>query len=218
MQIAIGLFPGFTSLDAVGPYQVFSYLPGADLVVCAARRGVLADEHGLLHFDVAATFDEVSAPYVLVVPGGQITHRMVRDGDPIIEWVRAVHPHTAYTTSVCTGALLLGAAGLLDGRRATTHWAYYDALASHGATPTEDRVVDAGRVLTAAGVSAGIDLALTLVARIAGQETAQAIQLGIEYDPQPPFDAGAPSKAPAAIRELVGATLDNSRDDVLSRK
>ena len=218
MQIAIGLFPGLTSLDAVGPYQVFSYLPGADVVVCAARPGIVADEHGLLRFEVAATFDDVPAPAVLVIPGGQITHRMVRDGDPIIEWIRAVHPHTTYTTSVCTGALLLGAAGVLDGRRATTHWAYYDALGSHGATPTEDRVVDEGKILTAAGVSAGIDLALTLVARLAGQETAQAIQLGIEYDPQPPFDAGAPSKAPADIRDLVRAMLDNSRDDVLRRK
>ena len=178
MQIAIGLFPGFTSLDGVGPYQVFSYLPGADVVVCAARSGFLADEHGLLHFDVAATFDDVPAPDVVVIPGGQITHRMVRDGDPIIEWIRAVHAQTTYTTSVCTGALLLGP--------------------------------------TAAGVSAGIDLALTLVARMAGQATAQAIQLGIEYDPQPPFDAGAPSKAPADIRDLVRAMLDNSREAVLN--
>ena len=139
MQIAIGLFPGFTSLDGVGPYQVFSYLPGADVVVCAARSGFLADEHGLLHFDVAATFDDVPAPDVVVIPGGQITHRMVRDGDPIIEWIRAVHAQTTYTTSVCTCALLLGAAGLLDGLRATTHWAYYDALGRLGATPTEDR-------------------------------------------------------------------------------
>ena len=216
MQIAIGLFPGFTSLDGVGPYQVFSYLPGADVVVCAARSGFLADEHGLLHFDVAATFDDVPAPDVVVIPGGQITHRMVRDGAPIIEWIRAVHAQTTYTTSVCTCALLLGAAGLLDGLRATTHWAYYDTLGRLGATPTEDRVVDEGKILTAAGVSAGIDLALTLVARMAGQATAQAIQLGIEYDPQPPFDAGAQSKAPADIRDLVRAMLDNSREAVLS--
>ena len=218
MQIAIGLFPEFTALDAIGPYQVFTYLPGADVVVCAATTGVLADEHGLLRFDVTATFDDVPAPDVLVVPGGQIAYRMVRDGDPTIEWIRAVHTYTTFTTSVCTGALLLGAAGLLDGLRATTHWSAYDALSALGATPTEDRVVDEGRIITAAGVSAGIDLALTLVARMAGPETAQAIQLGIEYDPQPPFDAGAPSKAPAEIQQLVRGVLDDSRDRVLNRE
>ena len=129
-----------------------------------------------------------------------------------------MHTYTTFTTSVCTGALLLGAAGLLDGLRATTHWAAYDALSALGATPTEDRVVDEGRIITAAGVSAGIDLALTLVARMAGPETAQAIQLGIEYDPQPPFDAGAPSKAPAEIQQLVRGVLDDSRDRVLNRE
>ena len=129
MQIAIGLFPGFTSLDGVGPYQVFSYLPGADVVVCAARSGFLADEHGLLHFDVAATFDDVPAPDVLVIPGGQITHRMVRDGDPIIEWIRAVHSQTTYTTSVCTGALLLGAH---RGRRFRRHRSGAHARRAHG--------------------------------------------------------------------------------------
>ena len=218
MQIAIGLFPEFTALDAIGPYQVFTYLPGADVVVCAATTGVLTDDQGLLHFDAAATFDDVPAPDLLLVPGGQIVHRMVRDGDATIEWIRAAHPHTTFTTSVCTGALLLGAAGLLDGLRATTHWAYYDELSAFGATPTEDRVVDEGRIVTAAGVSAGIDLALTLVARVAGPETAQAIQLGIEYDPQPPFDAGAPSKAPTEIQQLAHGVLDESRDRVLNRK
>ena len=186
-------------------------------MVCAARRGILADEHGLLRFDVAATFDDVPDPDVLVIPGGQITHRMVRDGDPIIEWVRAAHPHTAYTTSVCTGALLLGAAGLLDGLRATTHWAYYDELGSYGAMPTEDRVVEEGKILTAAGVSAGIDLALTLVARMAGQETAQAIQLGIEYDPQPRSTPVLRQRHRTEIVELVRGMLDGTRDDVLSR-
>ncbi|HVB94784.1 MAG TPA: DJ-1/PfpI family protein [Acidimicrobiales bacterium] len=203
MQIAIGLFPGFTALDAIGPYQVFTQLPDAAVVLCASKKGELADDNGLLRLNIAHTFEEVDAPDILVVPGGFITRRLARDGDPIVDWVRAAHPGTTFTASVCTGALLLGAAGLLDGLDATTHWCAYEELARYGATPTEERVVRRGRVWTAAGVSAGIDLALTLVAETYGDAIAQAIQLGIEYDPQPPFDAGAPSKAPAEIVELV---------------
>ncbi|HEX6416845.1 MAG TPA: DJ-1/PfpI family protein [Acidimicrobiales bacterium] len=215
MQIAIALFPGFTALDAVGPYQVLVNLPGAEVVVCAARRGHLADEAGLLHLDVRHTFDDVPRPEVLVVPGGLITRKLARDGDPVVDWIRAAHPHTTWTTSVCTGALLLGAAGVLDGLRATTHWNAYDTLRSYGAEPTEERVVEQGKVLTAAGVSAGIDLALTLVGRVAGPEVAQAVQLGIEYDPQPPFDAGAPSKAPAEITALVRDLLTGAEERLL---
>lgn len=215
MQIAIGLYPHFTALDAIGPYQVFMNLPGADVVVCAARQGDLVDDQGLLHFNIAHTFDDVPEPEVLLVPGGLITRKLARDGDPIVDWIRAAHPHTTYTTSVCTGALLLGAAGLLDGLRATTHWIWYDELSSYGAEPTEERVVGEGKILTAAGVSAGIDLALTLVGHIAGPEIAQAIQLGIEYDPQPPFDAGAPSKASAEIRELVRAVTTDAEDRMI---
>ena len=216
MQIAIALFPAFTALDAVGPYQVFTYLPGAEVVLCAARPGIVSDDHGILHLDVRRTLTDVPSPDVIVVPGGQITHRMIRDGDPIIDWIRTTSPQADWTTSVCTGSLLLAAAGLLAGRPATTHWASYDVLASLGAAPTEQRVVEAGNVMTAAGVSAGIDLTLTLVGRMVGPDVARAIQLGIEYDPQPPFDAGAPSKAPPAIRELVGAVLDEQRRAVLA--
>ncbi len=205
MQIAIGLYPEFTSLDAIGPYQVLQHLPGADLVLCAAETGLLRDDKGLLHIDVEHTFDDVPRPDVLLVPGGFITRSIAVDGNPVVEWIRAAHPHTTWTTSVCTGALLLGAAGVLDGLRATTHWSAYSHLAGFGAEPVEQRVVVEGKVVTGAGVSAGIDMALTLVAEIAGPQVAQAIQLGIEYDPQPPFDAGAPSKAPAEVMEaLVG--------------
>ena len=207
MQIAIGLYPKFTALDAIGPYQVLSNLPGAEVVICAAQRGRLADDNGLLQFEIEHTFDDVPAPDVLLVPGGFITRTIAVEGEPIVEWVRSAHEHTTWTTSVCTGALLLGAAGLLRGQKATTHWMAYDDLRAFGAEPTEQRVVFAGdgKTVTAAGVSAGIDLALTMVGEIAGPEVAQAIQLGIEYDPQPPFDAGAPSKAPAAIVDLVRA-------------
>lgn len=205
MQIAIGLYEGFTSLDAIGPYQVLSNVPGAQVVFCAERTGRLSDDNGLLHLDVEHRFDDVTSPDLLLVPGGFITRRIAAERGPIVEWIEEVDPRTTWTTSVCTGALLLGAAGLLDGRPATTHWSAYDALAGYGARPTEQRVVIDGKYATAAGVSAGIDLGLTLAAELAGPEVAQAIQLGIEYDPQPPFDSGAPSKAPEEIRALVTA-------------
>ncbi|HEX3461785.1 MAG TPA: DJ-1/PfpI family protein [Acidimicrobiales bacterium] len=203
MQIAIGLFPAFTALDAIGPYQVFSQLPEAEVILCASEKGEVADDNGLLSLNIAHTFDEVDSPDIIVVPGGFITRKLARDGHPIVDWAARVHPQTTYTTSVCTGALLLGAAGLLDGLDATTHWCAYDELAKYGATPTEQRVVGRGKIWTAAGVSAGIDLALTLVAEIHGADVSRAIQLAIEYDPQPPYDSGAPSKAPAEIVELV---------------
>ena len=205
MQIAIGLYEGFTALDAIGAYQVLSNVPGADVVICAARTGILADDNGLLRFDIEHTFDDVPSPDLLLVPGGFITRKLARQRDPIVEWIEAADPNTTRTTSVCTGALLLGAAGLLQGRPATTHWSAYDELASYGATPTEQRVVIDGKYATAAGVSAGIDLGLTLAAELAGPEVAQAIQLGIEYDPQPPFASGAPSKADPGILDLVRA-------------
>ena len=212
MQIAIGLYPGFTALDAIGPYAVFTNVPGVEVVVCADRKGPLADESDLLHFDLAHTFDEVPEPDILLVPGGLITRRIAAEGGPIVDWIRAAHETTTYTTSVCTGALLLGAAGVLDGLPATTHWVAYDHLRSYGAEPTEQRVVIEGKVATAAGVSAGIDLALTLVDRLHGAEVAQAVQLGIEYDPQPPHDTGAPSKAPPEIRDLVSSVIADAEE------
>jgi putative intracellular protease/amidase len=121
MQIAIGLYPGFTALDAIGPYQVFTNMPGAEVVLCAERSGLVVDDTGLLRLDVEHTLDDVSAPDLLLVPGGLGTRRLVRSGAPLLDWIAAAHPHTTYTTSVCTGALLLGAAGLLDGMPATTH-------------------------------------------------------------------------------------------------
>jgi transcriptional regulator GlxA family with amidase domain len=202
MQIAIGMFPEVTVLDAMGPYQVFACLPDAEVVVCAAQKGRLADAGGRLHFDIDHTFDDVPNPDVVVVPGGNITREMARQGDPIIDWIRSAHEHTSYTTSVCTGALLLAAAGLLRGLRATTHWVAYDELRKYGAEPTEQRVVVEGKIVTGAGVSAGIDLALEIVAKLSGPEIAQSIQLVLEYDPQPPFDTGSPSKAPQHIKDM----------------
>jgi putative intracellular protease/amidase len=207
MIIAIGLYQGFTALDAIGPYEILTYLPGAEVVICAENKGLVDDHNDLVHLRVDATFGDVPRPDVLLVPGGPVAAQYAADGHPIVEWIRQAHPHTAWTTSVCTGALLLGAAGLLKGLPATTHWSAYDALASYGAQPTEQRVVTCGRIVTGAGVSAGIDLALTLAADIAGAEVAQTIQLAIEYDPHPPFDAGSPSKAPKQIYEMAVAAL-----------
>jgi transcriptional regulator GlxA family with amidase domain len=215
MQIAIGLYPGFTALDAIGPYQVFTQVPGVEVVLCAARAGRLSDDNGLLHLDVERTFDDVAEPDVTLVPGGFVTRRLARDHDPIVGWLADTHQRTTFTTSVCTGALLLGAAGILDGLDATTHWFAYDELARYGARPTERRVVRQGKVWTGAGVSAGIDLGLVLVAELHGPEVAQAIQLGIEYDPQPPFDSGAPSKADPEILALVRAVSEAKEAEVL---
>jgi transcriptional regulator GlxA family with amidase domain len=215
MQIAIGLYPGFTALDAIGPYQVLTNVPGVEVVLCAESTGRLSDDNGLLHLDIEHTFAEVTAPDVTLVPGGFVTRRLARDRDPIVDWVAATHATTTVTTSVCTGALLLGAAGILDGLDATTHWFAYDELAKYGANPTEQRVVRQGKVWTAAGVSAGIDLALTLTAELWGPEVAQAVQLGIEYDPQPPFDSGAPSKADPEILALVRAVSEQKEAEVL---
>jgi transcriptional regulator GlxA family with amidase domain len=187
----------------MGPYQVLQHLPGADVEFVAERAGEVRDDHGALRLRVDRTFADVPTPDVLVVPGGFVTRSLAHPGEPIVEWVRAAHATTSYTTSVCTGALILGAAGLLDGLDATTHWSAYDDLRSFGARPTERRVVQTGKIVTAAGVSAGIDMALALTAEMMGPEVAQAIQLAIEYDPQPPFDAGAPAKAPAGVVDLV---------------
>jgi transcriptional regulator GlxA family with amidase domain len=208
MQVAIGLYDGFTALDFVGPYQVLANRPGTEIVLCAAEAGIVPDDTGLLKLQVETTFADVPTPDVLLVPGGFVTRTIAADGHPIVDWVRTAHETTTWTTSVCTGALVLGAAGVLDGLPATTHWIAYEALAGYGARPTEQRVVEAGKVLTAAGVSAGIDMALTLVGTIDGPEVAMAIQLGIEYDPQPPYDAGSPSKAPVEIRQLVEAVME----------
>ncbi len=207
MDIAIVVFPQLTALDALGPYQVLTRLPGAEISFVAAETGEVRDDIGLVAFPVERIFADAPRPDVIVVPGGTITRKMARDGHPSVEWIREVHPHTTWTTSVCTGSLLLGAAGLLDGLDATTHWAAHHDLTYYGAVPTLERVVERGKIITAAGVSSGIDMALLLAARIAGDDVARGIQLAIEYDPQPPFDAGSPAKAPAHVVEAVRASI-----------
>jgi len=204
MRIAILIFDGLTALDAIGPYEVLSRLPGAELRFVAKEPGQKRTDTGALGVQADLAIADLPGPDVVLVPGGEGNRPLMRDSE-VLDWLRVAHESSTWTTSVCTGALVLGAAGILDGKRATTHWAFLDRLSELGAEPVTERVVEDGKVITAAGVSAGIDMALTLAARIAGNEVAQAIQLGIEYDPQPPFDAGSPSKASPEVIELVRA-------------
>ncbi|MFC5055637.1 DJ-1/PfpI family protein [Saccharothrix xinjiangensis] len=206
MQFAIVLYPGFTSLDVLGPYEVLGRLPDAEVVFVADEPGLVRNDLGSLSIDVVATLADVTAPDVVVVGGGPgQLEQMSNTG--LHEWLRTVDRNSAWTTSVCTGSLLLAAAGLLDGRRATTHWAGLDQLAGFGVTPSKQRVVIDGHYATAAGVSAGIDMALTLAGLIAGDDVAQAVQLVIEYAPEPPYDAGSVDSAPAAVVESAMSKL-----------
>ena len=210
MDIAIPLFDRFTALDAIGPYETLSRLPGARVTFLAAEPGPVQTDNRMLSIVAERALSDLTHPDIVVVPGGIGTRAMMNDTQ-LVDWVRTAHETTQWTCSVCTGSLVLGAAGLLDGLEATTHWMAMDALASTGARPTGRRVVEQGKIITAAGVSSGIDMGLTLAAHIAGDKIAQAIQLGIEYDPQPPFDAGSPEKAPTEVVEIcrgVEALID----------
>ena len=202
MQIAIPLYDRFTALDAVGPYEVLSRIPGADLKFVATEAGPYKTDNGMLTIVAEASLEEMPQPHILCVPGGWGTRDAMHD-DALVGWIRKAHETTQWTTSVCTGSLLLGAAGILDGLEATSHWLELDTLAEMGARPTERRVVEQGKVITSAGVSSGIDMALFLLGKISGEEFAQTIQLLIEYDPQPPYDAGSTSKAPPEIVERI---------------
>ena len=199
MKIAILLYDRFTALDGIGPYEVLSRLPGADLSFVAKTAGPVTSDTGFLHI-VAKPVAALEDPDIVVVPGGPGSESAAAD-PVILDWLRRAHESSRWTTSVCTGSEVLAAAGLLTGLEATTHWAFPDRLEKHGVTPTGRRVVFQGKVVTPA--LAGIDMALALAAREVSDEFAQALQLGIEYDPQPPFDAGSPEKAPPAVVDLV---------------
>ncbi|MFD0259377.1 DJ-1/PfpI family protein [Kitasatospora indigofera] len=205
MQIAVLLYDRFTALDAVGPYEVLGRIPGAEVVFTAARPGPVRTDLGTLAVTADAALSEVTSPDVLLVPGGPGTADVLAD-PATLDWIRQVDAGTTWTTSVCSGSLLLGAAGLLLGRRATSHWISLVHLPAFGAVPTAERVVVDGKYATAAGVSAGIDLALELTGRIAGDETARAIQLVVEYDPRPPYDAGSVATAPAGLVAALRAS------------
>jgi putative intracellular protease/amidase len=213
MQIAILLYDRFTALDAVGPYEVLSRLDHAEVTFAAERPGPVRADTGMLAIAADAALGDLTHPDVVVVPGGPGQEAQLDDG-PAHEWLRQADAATSWTTSVCTGSLVLGAAGLLHGRRATSHWLALDRLTAFGAEPTSGRVVVDGKYVTAAGVSAGIDMALDLAQRIAGTPTAQAIQLMLEYDPRPPLNAGSPTLAPP---DLVAAMRRRSRHTGLGR-
>jgi transcriptional regulator GlxA family with amidase domain len=204
LQIVIPLFDRCTALDAIGPYEVLQRIPELDVTFIGHEKGEVRTENRMLGLQVDATFEDMAEPDVIVFPGGVGTRPMQED-QRVLEWVRQAHRTTRYTTSVCTGSLILGAAGLLDGLSATTHWSCSAELAAHGALPTAERVVEHldQRIITAAGVSSGIDMALRLVELLVDATAAQASQLMIEYDPQPPFDSGSVAKASDEVMTRV---------------
>ncbi|WP_019852879.1 DJ-1/PfpI family protein [Actinopolyspora mortivallis] len=207
MLVAVPLFDRFTALDAVGPYEVLSRLPDTEVVFVGLDSGPVRTEGGGLGLVADATLEQVRRPDVVVVPGGPGQSEHMSEG-PLHRWLRAVDETTVRTTAVCTGSLILAAAGVLAGRTATSHWLALDQLSTLDVTPSGERVVVDGKYVTAAGVSSGIDMALVLAGELVGEQTAQRVQLGIEYDPRPPYDAGAPDKAPA---EIVAALRERSR-------
>jgi putative intracellular protease/amidase len=206
MHIVIFLYDGFTTLDAIGPFESLSRLPDAEVTFVAKEAGMVANDNGLIDIYAPKSIDEVDSADILLVPGG-FADEAVRHDPHQMDWVRKITKTTKINASVCTGSLILAAAGLLDGKKATTHWARYDVLEGYGATPVAERWVDHGDIITAAGVSAGIDMGLYLSAQIAGEDYAKALQLAIEYAPEPPFNSGSVATAAAETVELVAATM-----------
>jgi len=202
MQVAIVLYPGFTSLDVVGPYEVWGRLPDTKVDFVAESPGLVVNDLQSLSINVVASLSDVPKPDVVLVGGGPGQAQQMSDG-ALHEWLRTVDRTSAWTTSACTGSLILAAAGVLNGRKATTHWGALGQLTEYGVTPSAQRVVIDGHYATAAGVSAGIDMAFTLAGLIAGEDVAQVLQLILEYAPEPPYDAGSLDSAPAAIVGLA---------------
>lgn len=207
LQIAFLVYEKLTVLDLIGPYEVLHRLPDTESVFVALEPGAYAVESGLFTIGVPAGLADVPEPDILVIPGGSEGTMAAAANEEILTWVRHAHAHSQWTTSVCTGSLILAAAAVLTGKKATTHWAARDLLEQAGANFVDERVVEDGKILTAAGVSSGIDMALVLAAKLRGDDVARALQLGIEYDPQPPFDSGSVNKASAEVRELAASVL-----------
>jgi transcriptional regulator GlxA family with amidase domain len=206
--VGLVLYPQFTALDIVGPFQTLVDVPGLDVFFVAAQKGPVVDHSGKFSLEATHSFDDIDSLDVVVVPGG-FADRGIDSTNNVVQFIKKIHPTTTWTTSVCTGSIFLAHAGILNGLTATTHWASYDRLQKLGAIPTEQRVIKQGKIITAAGVSAGIDMGLVLVAALEGEDMAKLIQLAIEYDPQPPFDSGAPSKVTPEFKEFVLSIFSN---------
>jgi transcriptional regulator GlxA family with amidase domain len=207
-KVGLVLYPRFTALDIVGPFQTLVDVPGLNVFFVAAQKGPVVDHTGKLTLEATHSFDEIDSLDVLVVPGG-MADRDIDTNNDVVQFIKKIHPTTTWTTSVCTGSIFLAHAGVLNGLTATTHWASYDRLQSLGAIPSEQRVVTEGKIITAAGVSSGIDMGLVLVAAMEGDDMAKLIQLAIEYDPQPPFDSGAPSKVSPEFKQFALQIFSN---------
>jgi transcriptional regulator GlxA family with amidase domain len=214
MQIAILIFEKLTALDAIGPYEVLRSVPGWEVKFVGPEKGTVRTDSGALGLSADHSLDEVSGADIVLVPGGKGNRPLLED-EAVLSWLREMDAGSKWTTSVCTGALVLGAAGLLEGKRATTYWPFLEQLREYGADPVGGRFVEDGKTITAAGVSAGIDMAFHLVGQEAGPEVAQAVQLGIEYDPQPPFDSGSPDKASGPIVELIESVAGSTSEEWL---
>lgn len=211
MRIVFFLYDGFTVLDAVGPFETLSRLPGAEVTFVAKQAGMVANDNQLIDIYAPLSIDEVDSADILVVPGG-FADEAVRNDPHQMDWIRKISQTTQVNASICTGSLIFAAAGLLTDKKATTHWARYDVLESYGAIPVAERWVDHGDIITAAGVSAGIDMGLHLSAKLAGEDYAKALQLAIEYAPEPPFQSGRVSDAAPEIVELVAATMGGGEE------
>lgn len=203
MKIAILLYPNFTALDAIGPYEMLAHIPGNTVSFVAKDKGLIAADSGVLKIEATHSIDEIDSCDILIIPGGH-GEFAVRDDEKTITWIQKIHETTRFTTSVCTGSMLLAKAGVLEGLNATSHWAAEKWLPEFGATYQAERWVEEGKIITAAGVSAGMDMALYLIAKIFGEDAAKTVQLATEYDPLPPFDSGSVAKAnPQAVTRIL---------------
>jgi aminopeptidase N len=213
LQVAIPIFKNVTALDFVGPYEPLHILPNVNVVFVSHSKGLYTADQGMLSIEATATFDEVPSPDIIVVPGGDGTNALMADKS-ILDWIRKAHETSLYTTSVCSGSMLLGAAGILQGKEATTHWMALQMLSNFGAKPVSSRVVQSGKIITAAGVSAGIDMGLKLAALITDETTAKVVQLMMEYDPQPPFNCGSVATASPDIVAIARSWVEKMMPDV----
>ncbi|MEX0300225.1 MAG: DJ-1/PfpI family protein [Kordiimonas sp.] len=210
MKIAILLYPNFTALDAIGPYEILAHIPGNEVMFVAKDKGLITADSGVLTIEAKHSMDDVQTCDMLLIPGGE-GEFSARKETKTIEWIKQMHETSRFTTSVCTGSMLLAKAGILNGLNATSHWAAEKWLPEYGATYQADRWVEEGKIITAAGVSAGIDMALHIAAKVYGEDVAKMVQLMTEYDPQPPFDSGSVAKADPRAVAMLSKRFEDAR-------